>query len=46
MGAGGQSSGSFYDSNLVSNLSGIRPALVLPSNALFDETTMLLKGVK
>lgn len=25
---------------------GIRPALVLPSNALFDETTMLLKGVK
>lgn len=25
---------------------GIRPALVLPSNALFDETTKLLKGVK
>lgn len=25
---------------------GIRPALVLPSNALFGETTMLLKGVK
>ena len=25
---------------------GIRPALILPSNALFDETTMLLKGVK
>ena len=24
---------------------GILPALVLPSNALFDETTMLLKGV-
>ena len=24
---------------------GIRPALVLPSNTLFDETTMLLKGV-
>lgn len=24
---------------------GIRPALVLPSNALFDKTTMLLKGV-
>lgn len=24
----------------------VRPALVLPSNALFDETTMLLKGVK
>ena len=28
-----------------SNSYGIRPALVLPSNALFDETTMLLKGV-
>ena len=25
---------------------GIRPTLVLPSNALFDETTMILKGVK
>lgn len=25
---------------------GYRPALVLPGNALFDETTMLLKGVK
>lgn len=25
---------------------GIRPTLVLPSNAVFDETTMLLKGVK
>ena len=25
---------------------GIRPALVLPGNALFDETTKLLKGVK
>ena len=25
---------------------GVRPALILPSNALFDETTMLLKGVK
>lgn len=24
---------------------GIRPALILPSNALFDEETMLLKGV-
>lgn len=28
-----------------STLRSIRPALVLPSNALFDETTMLLKGV-
>lgn len=25
---------------------GIRPALILPSNALFDKTTKLLKGVK
>ena len=25
---------------------GVHPALVLPGNALFDETTMLLKGVK
>ena len=29
-----------------SDSAGIRPALVLPSNALFDETTMILKGVK
>lgn len=29
-----------------SHSNGIRPALILPSNALFDETTMLLKGVK
>ena len=29
-----------------SDLSGIRPALVIPKTALFDETTMLLKGVK
>ena len=38
------SSGScdFYSA---SSSHGIRPALVLPSNALFDETTMLLKGV-
>ncbi len=28
-----------------SDSAGIRPALVLPSNALFDETTMILKGV-
>ena len=33
--------GSYYTSVSL----GIRPALVLPSNALFDETTMLLKGV-
>lgn len=31
-----------YGSASVSN--GIRPALVLPSTALFDETTMILKG--
>ena len=36
--------GSYYFSN-ASISRGIRPALVLPSNALFDETTMLLKGV-
>ena len=30
----------------VSNDFGIRPALILPSNALFGETTMILKGVK
>lgn len=29
-----------------SGSSGIRPALVLPSNALFDKTTKLLMGVK
>lgn len=29
-----------------SNSHGICPALVLPGNALFDKTTMLLKGVK
>lgn len=34
------------NSSGASNSHGIRPALVLPSNALFDETTMLLKGVK
>ena len=32
--------------NNPSNSHGIRPALILPSNALFDKTTMLLKGVK
>lgn len=33
------------NSIIVSIENGIRPALILPSNALFDETTMLLKGV-
>ena len=35
-----------YGGGSPSNSYGIRPALVLPSNALFDETTMILKGVK
>ena len=34
-----------YDLYNASNSYGIRPALVLPSNAVFDETTMILKGV-
>lgn len=32
----------YYEAN---DSYGVRPALVLPSNAVFDETTMLLKGV-
>ena len=36
-----------YDGNVsVSSSGGVRPAVILPSNAVFDETTMLLKGVK
>lgn len=35
-----------YNGYYASTSYGIRSALVLPSNALFDETTMLLKGVK
>lgn len=38
------SSGS-YDTGLSKTSDGVRPALVLPGNALFDETTLLLKGV-
>lgn len=34
-----------YDTGLSKTSDGVRPALVLPSNALFDETTMILKGV-
>lgn len=34
-----------YNYYLASASDYIRPALILPSNALFDETTMLLKGV-
>ena len=37
--------GSFSRSNCTDNTYFIRPALVLPSTAFFDETTMLLKGV-
>ena len=37
------SGGSGGDS--VVNSRGIRPALILPSNALFDKNTMILKGV-
>ena len=39
------SNGNCYG-NRASNSNGIRPALVLPSNALFDKTTKLLMGVK
>ena len=31
-------------SNRVTSSQGVRPALILPSNALFDETTLILKG--
>lgn len=35
-----------WDNNTASNQNtGIRPALILPSNALFDKTTLILKGV-
>ena len=34
-----------YNGYYASTSYGIRPALVLPSNAVFDETTMILKGV-
>ena len=33
------------DVSYASSSHGIRPALILPGNALFDKTTMLLKGV-
>mgnify|MGYP007011215939 FL=1 len=35
-----------YATSTTSGSWGIRPALVLPSNALFGKTTMLLKGVE
>lgn len=33
-----------YNGNDKSNSNGIRPALIIPSTALFDKTTMILKG--
>lgn len=36
--------GSKQDANATSNYCGVRPALILPSTAKFDATTMLLKG--
>lgn len=38
------SSGS-YDTGLSKTSDGVRPALILPKTALFDEATLLLKGV-
>ena len=38
-------SGGFMNSTATRS-DGIRPAVILPGNALFDKTTMLLKGVK
>ena len=35
-----------YNGSSAFNLGGVRPALILPSNALFDKTTKLLMGVK
>lgn len=35
----------FYESEYTSRTNYIRPALILPKTALFDETTMILKGV-
>ena len=34
-----------YQSNSANTYDGIRPALIVPSNALFDQDTMILKGV-
>ena len=41
----GVSSASYnYSGNLASNSYGIRPALIIPSTAKFDSTTLILKG--
>lgn len=37
--------GSWYARNYCTTSYGIRPALVVPSNALFDKNTLILKGV-
>lgn len=39
-----ESDGNWYDLSC-SNVNGVRPALVLPSTAVFDEETLILKGV-
>lgn len=43
--AWGVNTGGSYDAGYCSKSRGIRPALVLPSTAVFDEETMVLKGV-
>lgn len=42
----GVSSNGSYNGSSAFNLGGVRPALVLPGNALFDGKTKLLMGVK
>lgn len=39
------SSGGSSTTNTSSGAMGVRPALILPSNALFDKNTLILKGV-
>ena len=34
-----------FGNGMVNGAYGIRPALILPSNALFDKNTLILKGV-
>lgn len=43
--AWGVNTGGSYGGGYCSNSLGIRPALVLPSTAVFDEETLILKGV-
>lgn len=43
--AWGVNTGGSYDAGYCSKSRGIRPALVLPSTAVFDEETLILKGV-